>query len=91
MFILLLFFFSDLRLGIQAQTVTKDFEKVFRMNEKLYVGLTGLATDVLSVCQTLTMKCNLYKLQENREIKPLAFAGLLSTLLYEKRYFNCFC
>lgn len=40
---------SDLRLGIQAQTVSTDFQKVFEMNDKLYVGLPGLATDVLTV------------------------------------------
>ena len=37
---------SDLRLGIQGQTVAMDFEKTFRMTDKLYVGLPGLATDV---------------------------------------------
>jgi 20S proteasome alpha/beta subunit len=37
---------SDTRLGIQGQTVATDFEKVFRMHDKLYVGLSGLATDV---------------------------------------------
>jgi 20S proteasome subunit beta 3 len=26
--------------------VATDFEKVFRMHDKLYVGLSGLATDV---------------------------------------------
>eukprot|EP01038_Epipyxis_sp_PR26KG_P004627 gene4627-6506_t len=82
---------SDLRLGIQLQTVAMDFEKVFRMDEKLYVGLTGLATDVLSVNQLLKFRCNLYKLRENRSIKPEAFSALLSSLLYEKRFSPYFC
>ena len=59
--------------------------QVFKVNDKLYVGLTGLATDVISVDQLLKFRCNLYKLRENREIKPEAFSALLSTLLYEKR------
>ena len=50
------------------------------------VGLTGLASDVLTLDHTLKMHCNLYKLRENREIKPETFSALLSTLLYEKRY-----
>jgi 20S proteasome subunit beta 3 len=50
------------------------------------VGLTGLASDVLSLRNLLTFRTNLYKLQENREIKPETFSALLSTLLYEKRY-----
>lgn len=63
-----------------------DFEKVFPINDKLYIGLTGLASDVLSVNHLLNFRCNLYKLRENREIKPEAFSAMLSSLLYEKRY-----
>eukprot|EP00286_Rhodomonas_abbreviata_P014148 CAMPEP_0181316650 /NCGR_PEP_ID=MMETSP1101-20121128/16011_1 /TAXON_ID=46948 /ORGANISM="Rhodomonas abbreviata, Strain Caron Lab Isolate" /LENGTH=204 /DNA_ID=CAMNT_0023423917 /DNA_START=65 /DNA_END=679 /DNA_ORIENTATION=+ len=77
---------SDLRLGVQAQTVAMDFEKVFPVTEKLYIGLTGLASDVLSVNQLLNFKTKLYKLRENREIKPEAFSAMLSSLLYEKRF-----
>ena len=40
---------ADRRLGVQAQTVSMDFQKIFRMNDTLYVGLPGLATDVQTV------------------------------------------
>ena len=40
---------ADRRLGIQAQTVSTDFQKIFQMNDTLYVGLPGLATDILTV------------------------------------------
>ena len=63
------------------------FFKVFEVTDKLFVGLTGLASDVLTLDHTLKMHCNTYKLRENREIKPETFSALLSTLLYEKRYF----
>lgn len=56
------------------------------MTDKVYAGLTGLASDVISIDQLLKFRCNLYKLRENREIKPEAFSALLSSLLYEKRY-----
>ena len=59
--------------------------KVFEVNDTLYVGLTGLATDVISIDQLLKFRCNLYSLRENREIKPETFSALLSTILYEKR------
>ena len=42
--------YSDTRLGIQAQTVATDFQKVFKLNDRTFVGLAGLATDVQSVC-----------------------------------------
>ena len=40
---------TDRRLGVQAQTVSTNFQKVFEMNNRLYVGLPGLGTDVLTV------------------------------------------
>ena len=40
---------ADRRLGIQAQTVSINFQKIFPMNDKLLVGLPGLATDVCTV------------------------------------------
>jgi 20S proteasome subunit beta 3 len=61
------------------------------MTDKLYVGLTGLATDVISVDQLLKFRCNMYKLRENREIKPEAFSAMLSSLLYEKRFGPWYC
>ena len=40
---------SDRRLGISAQTVACDFQKIYEMGDRLYVGLPGLATDILTV------------------------------------------
>jgi len=60
------------------------------VTEKVFVGLSGLATDVLTLNQLLKFNCNMYQLRENREIKPEAFSALLSTLLYEKRLFSKF-
>lgn len=40
---------ADRRFGIQAQMVTTDFQKIFPMGERLYIGLAGLATDVQTV------------------------------------------
>lgn len=61
-------------------------DQVFPLGEKLYIGLAGLATDVLSFKQLLEFRSNLYKLREERELSPEAFSALISTMLYEKRY-----
>lgn len=55
------------------------------------MGLTGLATDILSVDQLLKFRTNLYKLRENRDITPEAFSALLSSILYEKRSSTLAC
>eukprot|EP00903_Cladosiphon_okamuranus_P016702 g15395.t1 len=77
---------SDSRLGNQAQTVATDFEKIFKMGDQLMVGLPGLATDVITMKELLTFRLNLYRLREEREIKPETFSALLSHILYQKRF-----
>lgn len=77
---------SDTRLGVQAQTVSCDFQKIFRMGKRLMVGLPGLATDVMTVSQKLTFRTNLYKLREERDIRPQTFMNMISSLLYERRF-----
>lgn len=76
----------DTRLGMQAQTVAMDFQKVFRVTDKTFLGLAGLATDVQSVSQLLKFKLNMYKMNEERDIKPKTLSALLSNMMYEKRF-----
>ncbi|TFJ80601.1 hypothetical protein NSK_008027 [Nannochloropsis salina CCMP1776] len=77
---------SDLRYGVQAQTVACNFPKVHKMSDRLFVGLSGLATDIQTLEQLLRFRLNLYKLREERDIKPETFSALLSHILYEKRF-----
>lgn len=88
----------DLRLGLQSLTVSNNFPKIFSFNNSpasasstaaqptVYLGLTGLATDVTTVADSLRYKTNLYRLREERNIAPRTFANLISTSLYEKRF-----
>ena len=36
---------SDLRFGVQFQTLATDNKKVYRIHEQCFLGLGGLATD----------------------------------------------
>lgn len=36
---------SDLRFGVQMQTLATDYQKVLQVTDKLFVGLAGLASD----------------------------------------------
>lgn len=40
---------ADRRLGVRAQTLGTDFQKIFQMGPALFVGLPGLATDTATV------------------------------------------
>ena len=55
------------------------------MSDRLFVGLSGLATDIQTLEQLLRFRLNMYKLREERDIKPETFSALLSHILYEKR------
>jgi 20S proteasome subunit beta 3 len=77
---------SDNRLGAQLQTVATDFKKVFKMDDKLFVGLAGLASDVQTMHNLLKFRQNLYELREERSLSPKVFSNLLSSVLYEKRF-----
>jgi 20S proteasome subunit beta 3 len=77
---------SDLRLGVQFQTLATDHKKVHRIHDRLYVGLAGLATDAATLAARLAFKHNLYRLREERDMRPPAFAEALSATLYEKRF-----
>jgi len=63
-----------------------DFPKCFKLNDKLFVGLTGLATDVQTLTQLLRFKLNMYKLREEREMKVETFSAMLTNTLYERRF-----
>jgi 20S proteasome subunit beta 3 len=75
----------DLRLGLQALTVSNNFPKIFQYGD-VFLGLTGLATDVSTVSDLFRYKVNMYRLREERNIAPRTFANLVSSSLYEKRF-----
>ncbi|KAM8945619.1 proteasome subunit beta type-3 [Pelodytes ibericus] len=77
---------ADRRFGVQAQMVTTDFQKIFPMGDRLFIGLAGLATDVQTVSQRLKFRLNLYELKEGRQINPKTFMSMVSNLLYERRF-----
>ncbi|KAK5173695.1 proteasome core particle subunit beta 3 [Saxophila tyrrhenica] len=76
----------DLRLGLQALTVSNNFPKIFSYGSQVHLGLTGLATDVSSVSELFRYKVNMYRLREERDISPQTFANLVSSSLYERRF-----
>lgn len=76
----------DLRLGVQALTVSNNFPKIFQYAPSTYLGLTGLATDVSSVSDLFRYKVNMYRLREERSISPQTLSHLVSSSLYEKRF-----
>lgn len=77
---------ADRRLGIQLQTISTDFTKVFQMQPKLFIGFSGLATDIQTVRNELEFQIGLYQLREERSMSPQVFSNLVSQVLYKRRF-----
>lgn len=89
---------SDKRLGQNFLTLSNQFPKLFPMGPEqtesgekcasnLWIGLSGLATDVQTVSELLKFRTSMYNLREDgRVIRPRAFAQLVSSTLYGKRF-----
>ena len=76
---------TDTRLSTELMTIDGNFQRVFKVNDKCLMGLSGLATDVQTFNALMKFKMNLYKLKEGREMKSSVFSNLVATSLYEKR------
>src|SRR6185295_1500650 len=64
---------------------SNNFPKIFNYGD-VYLGLTGLATDVSTVSDLFRYKVNMYRLREERNISPQTMANLVSSSLYERRF-----
>ncbi|VDP05496.1 unnamed protein product [Soboliphyme baturini] len=82
---------SDLRLGSRFLTVMTDKEKVYKIGDRLYLGIAGLDTDAQTIVQRMLFRRNVYELRENRHVSPKVFVRMLSNLLYEMRFGPYFC
>lgn len=76
---------ADKRYGIQLQTIGLDWDRIFEVGPKIFMGLPGLATDTQTVFQRMKFRSNLYELRENRAVTPKVFGNMVSNLLYEHR------
>ena len=77
---------TDLRLGNQALLVSENFDKVFQVAQRTYVGLAGLGTDVQTLREKFRYRLNMYRMKEDRDIQPEPFAHLMRSTLYERRF-----
>lgn len=77
---------SDMRYGVQQQTLASDIHKIFKMSDKCYIGMSGLITDMQTLEQKFNFRLKLYELREERQMKPSVFSSLVSASLYEKRF-----
>lgn len=77
---------SDFRFGIENFTQENKSPKIFKIHEKLFIGVVGLFGDISSLKQTIEYTNSIYSLKNNQKIMPFCFSSVLSNLLYENRF-----
>ncbi|KAE8714699.1 Proteasome subunit beta type-3 [Hibiscus syriacus] len=82
---------SDRRLGVQLQTIAIDFQRISKIHDRFFLGLSALATVAQTLYQRLVFRHELYQLREERDMKSETFANLVSAILYEKRFGSYYC
>jgi len=78
---------ADRRFGKQMLTLTNDFQRVFKMQDNIIMGLSGLGTDVQTFSARMEQQINLYTLKENKPMKAETFCNMVAYSLFERRYF----
>lgn len=82
---------SDLRFGVQFQTLATDYQKVYQINDQLFIGLSGLGTDAQTLVNKFKFRHNLYSLREERDMSPKAFAHMVRRLVSLTILFYVIC
>lgn len=77
-------FVSDLRLGKSNITISKNFPKIFRI-DNLFIGYPQFQPDAQMLHKKIIKNHNLFVLNENRKMEPKEFCSMVSYILYSKR------
>ena len=77
---------TDMRYGAQQLTLASNFPKSYRITNRAYLALCGLAADQQTLHELLRFKAKMYKLREGRDIEAKTLANLTSSTLYERRF-----
>mmetsp|Transcript_61634 Transcript_61634/g.127356 ORF Transcript_61634/g.127356 Transcript_61634/m.127356 type:complete len:202 (+) Transcript_61634:224-829(+) len=77
---------SDLRFGLENFTHGSSAPKMFKIDGKTFIGMTGLIGDIYSVKQNLEYKISFYSLNESKKIRIMVLITMLSILLYQNRF-----
>jgi len=76
---------SDYRMGNGPITVSKTFKRVFKITDRILLGLAHFMPDGQYLLKKAEKHVSLFRLAEGRDIEPEEFASLLSAILYSRR------
>nr|UXY87243.1 structural maintenance of chromosomes 2 [Cryptomonas sp.] len=77
---------SDLRFGNKQFTNSCNTPRIFKINKKLFIALSGLLGDISSIKHELEHRLSIYALKEGSVMSPFIFTNILSNILYQQRF-----
>jgi len=78
---------SDTRLSSGYSIYTREQDKLHALTNSAVLGASGCWCDVLSLTRLIQARMKLYKHEHLKEMSAGAVAQMLSTMLYNKRFF----
>lgn len=78
---------ADSRLARGYSILSRDVKKVLPIHDKVAVATGGCWADVSALHKMLTFRSEMYEHDHGRAISASAFAQMLSTTLYNRRFF----
>lgn len=78
---------SEKRLAYGSFVLSKAVKKVFRIVDNVGAACAGLVSDMQSLTNEAAAYVKLYELEVNRRINIRSASKLLSTLLFQRRFF----
>ena len=78
---------SDTRLSEGYSILSRDSPHLYRLHANCIVGCVGFHGDCLTFTKTLETRLKMYEYEHNKKASAPAIAQLLSTMLYNRRFF----
>lgn len=78
---------SDTRLSEGYSILSRDSPHLYRVQPKCVVGCVGFHGDCLTFTKVLDTRLKMYEYEHNKNASTPAIAQLLSTMLYNRRFF----
>ncbi|KAF6035229.1 PSMB1 [Bugula neritina] len=77
----------DTRLSEGFSILSRDTSKTFKLTDTTLLGCTGFHGDVLTLTKNIRARLTMYEQEHGKKMKTSAIAAMLSTMLYQRRFF----
>ncbi len=78
---------ADMQATMGSIAADDDAQKIYKITEKVGLTISGAVGDSLAIIRFLRAQANLYEIERETKITPLALTSLLSNILNGNRYY----